>query len=453
MASRASSMKVESSLLALAVGFGIGCSAPVEGDGQNGGAHARSHSTLKSDRFALATSTSASAPATATTATTATTTSALPTTSSGTAGVFTTGTTIANVQGTWGTPPPAEGPPLATLNAPLGLSVTDLLRLASGGVQGAVTAANEKTNDYSVSFSYVTSSPVMLATQYEDRPNEFYASIPFDLTYTVSINYGGPTLTITQSSDIEVSCEGWQTGSGTVLAQIVFEPAYFDPEQYNNVITGAVQQRIQAAVSGLPLGPRTLFKDANLCSTLGAYTSAQNGNAGDEIVYDYPVTPRASVTPPISVTVLQVQRLTAEQGGVPEYEAIEQPYLQLWANETFFSLSLPPMTEGQIYVPSNAVVQTNPLNDQLLLIADMQYSGFTLPIGQSDATFTAFGRSNSFGSGTVALQTPKSWEVVGPTLPGSNKPNVFPVTMAGYELTLQISVPPQLITLGVSASQ
>jgi hypothetical protein len=52
------------------------------------------------------------------------------------------------------------------------------------------------------------------------------------------------------------------------------------------------------------------------------------------------------------------------------------------------------MTEGQIYVPSNAVVQTNPLNDQLLLIADMQYSGFTLPIGQTDATFAAFGRSN-----------------------------------------------------------
>jgi hypothetical protein len=41
---------------------------------------------------------------------------------------------------------------------------------------------------------------------------------------------------------------------------------------------------------------------------------------------------------------------------------------------------------------------------------------------------------------------------VGPTPPGGSKPNVFPVIMAGYELTLQISVPPPL-TLGVSASQ
>jgi hypothetical protein len=434
-------MKLHSTMLVAALGLGLGCAAPVEGDGQNDGALTGSPTTLRTDRFSIAGAMSRSSSSAAPKATP----SAPASISSGVSAIFANpAAAVTNVQGTWGLPPPPEGPPRAAPNAAHSLSVPVLVSLANGAVQGAVSEANAKTSRYSVSVSYDTSSPTMLSTQFEDRPNEFYANIPFNLTYSIFLNPVGPSLTITQSTNIPVSCEGWQTGSGTVTERIVFEPAYFDPEQYNNLITGAVQAQIQSAVNALPLGSRTLWSGTP-CGTLGAYTNAQDGDSGDEIVFDDPVATRPSLVPPISVSVLQVRRLSADQGGTPEYEAVETPYLQLWTNEAFFSLSLPPMAEGQTFVPTNAVVQTKPLEDQLVVIANMQYSGFELPIGQVDATFAAFGRTSSFGNGTIALQTPKSWTVVGPTPPGGDKPNVISVTTAGYEVTLQISVPPELI--------
>lgn len=348
-------------------------------------------------------------------------------------------------QGTWGTPPPPEGPPQALPTAPHDIMTSFYTDLVTLVIQRGLDKANAKLSGASVSFSAEMSSPYMTATQFRDRPNEFYANIPYNVTYTIKIlSPVGPSPVITQSSNIEVSCDGWQTGSGVITSKIVFDPPYFDPEQYNNLITGALQSQIQAAMNSFPLGPVSLPTSITpqACGSLGAYTLAQTGSS-DSVYWDDPHRNFVSQTQGLITTrLLQVRRLALEDRGVtPEYQAVESPYLQLWANESFTSLSLPPMVEGQTFVPADTVVTTAPLNGQLVLIANMQYSGLGLPIGQVDATFAVFNKSSNYGNGTQTLDTPKSWEDVYPPPPFGTKPIVVTTTGAGYELTLQISAP------------
>jgi hypothetical protein len=360
--------------------------------------------------------------------------------------VFMGASATAMAQGIWETPPPPEGPAQATPNAPHSIMTafyTDVVALV---MQQAVAKANTKLSLAKVSVSADMSSPYMLATGYRDRPNQFYANIPYNLTYTVNILSGvGPTLTITQSSNIQVSCEGWQTGSGLITSKIVFDPAYFDPEQYNNLITSQLQSQIQAAMNLLPLGPASLPipLTPQHCRTLGAYSKAQSG-FDDSIYWDDPLPFHFHppvITPGIAVRVLQVRRLPLEYGGIPEYQPVEGPYLELWADYSFTSLSLPPMMEGQIFVPTtnSAVTLPVPLNGQLVLIVNMQYQGLQLPIGQSDSVYAVFDSTTNFGSGTQALDTPKTYSYRVPTLFG--KPIIVSTTGAGYEVTLQISGP------------
>jgi len=353
----------------------------------------------------------------------------------------------ARAQWNWdppGTPtPPAEGPPPATLSSPHSVQpsfYTDVVALA---IQRGLDKANTKLGGKATfSFSADTSSPYMLATGYRDRPNEFYANVPYNLTYTGYIQPLGPSLTITQSTNVQFSCEGWQTGSGLMTSKIVFDPAYFDPSQYSNVITAALQPQIQAAVNALPLGPVSLpFSALGIpqpCGTLGAFTKAQAGF--DAISWDNPLPVHFCLPirpcPAITVRVLQVTRLALDDKGAPVYNAVETPYLQFWADYSFLSLTMPPMVEGQTFTPANAVVQTPmPTNGQLVLIANMQYSGLQLPIGQTDSAYAVFGQAANFGNGVWNFETPKTYHDV----IFFGRPILTTTTAGGYEVTIQIS--------------
>jgi hypothetical protein len=131
---------------------------------------------------------------------------------------------------------------------------------------------------------------------------------------------------------------------------------------------------------------------------------------------------------------------------------VETPGLQLWANNSATSLVLPPMMEGQTFVPTtNAAVQTPiPANGQLVLIANMVYQG--LP--QEDSTYAVFDKSTNFGSGTQTLAMPKTWTDFTPVLRPGTKPIVVSMIGEGYEVTLGISVgPPNLLTQPVTPVQ
>ncbi len=358
------------------------------------------------------------------------------------AGFISAGAT-ALAQGMWGTPPP-EGPPQAAPSAPHSVLTAFYTDVVTFVIQQAVNKANAKLSLANVSFSADMSSPYMLATTYRDGPNELVANIPYNLTYNVNILSGvGPTLTITQSSNIHVSCEGWQTGSGLITSKIVFDPAYFDPEQYNNLVTSQLQSQIQAAVNSLPLGPASLpFPlTPQHCRSLGAYTLAQSGFE-DSIYWDDPLPFHINLTPGIAVRVLQVRRLPLDYGATPEYEPTESPYLALWANYSFTSLNLPPMMEGDVFVPATSVGFTTPVpaNGQLVLIGSMNYKSIQLPIGQSDSVYAVFDSSTNFGAGAQTLDMPKTYTYQVPNL-FFHKPIIVSTTGAGYEVTLQISPP------------
>ena len=55
-------------------------------------------------------------------------------------------------------------------------------------------------------------------------------NIPDNLTYTAS--WGPFSLTISQSTNIHVSCKGWQNGVGVITPTVVVDPPYFDQDQF-----------------------------------------------------------------------------------------------------------------------------------------------------------------------------------------------------------------------------
>src|SRR5947208_3965794 len=66
-------------------------------------------------------------------------------------------------------------------------------------------------------------SPMRVATHYTNRPNEYYVQLPIEIAIKVRIDLASDR-TIYIHLDLNFSCEGWQTGKGTL--QIV---AHTDP--------------------------------------------------------------------------------------------------------------------------------------------------------------------------------------------------------------------------------
>ena len=336
--------------------------------------------------------------------------------------------------------PPAQGPAAPTQNA-FAYQHSQLTNILSNAVNQALTAASKKLPGIvSISWSYDTWSPSVFQTQYQDRPNEFYVKIPYILSYTASVPLVGG-LTITQALDVNVSCEGWQTGKGALTISQVLYPPYFDQNQYSIAaeilqIPGLVNPYVQEALAKLPSGTNT-STSSQACYSLGA--------SGDAFLFDlfptHRVTAVTSLLPEISVRVLQVSRSTSSA-----YEPLEKPSLSVWAGWSEMHLDLPPMVPGQTWVPTtNAVVQTPvpPSSGQLVLIADITYSDMT----QEDSTFAVFGQSSNFGNGSQKLTTQKSW-----FMPAQNGNKPYKVYVNGYDVTLQVSAPTNSLTTGPVAT-
>lgn len=331
--------------------------------------------------------------------------------------------------------PPAQGPAAPTQNA-FAFQHSGVTNILSNAVNQAISTASKNLPSYvSLNWSYDTWSPSLFQTQYLDRPNEFYVKMPYILSYTASVP--GLGVTITQGLDVDVYCEGWQTGKGTLTIREVLYPAYFDQDQFSIPaqilqIPSLIDPLVESALAQFPGGTSTT-NTGQACYSLGA--------AGDAYLVDlspiHRITAVTSLQPEISVRVLQVSRSTS-----PAYEPLEKPSLSVWAGFSEMHLDLPPMVAGQTFVPTtNAVVQTPvpPSGGQLVLIADITYSDLT----QEDSTFAVFGQSSNFGNGTQKLTTQKSW-----MMPAQNGNKPYKVSVNGYDVTLQISAPSNSFTNG-----
>lgn len=335
--------------------------------------------------------------------------------------------------------PPPQGPAPPSPNAN-GIETAWYTGILGSQVNQAVAAKNQKLSGIeklgSLTWSADTISPYTVPTLYNDRPNEFYVDIPYNLAYKYTIL--GQSVTISQSADIQVFCEGWQTGAGVLTVNAVLQMPFFDTDQFS-VIADALQlpslvaSQVQSELQSITWGTFPI-PAGQACSSLGvtrAAPSQQNSVLFDTPQPTRPVPPVVTQATTMSVRVLKVTRMA--NGG--EYQALETPRLSLWAFYSNLQLDLPPMVEGQTYTPTtNAVVQTRvpSANGELVLIAAMTYDG----LGQEDCTYAVFGYSANFGSGTQNLITPKSWAEL---IPNSTRP--IWVYANGYQLTLQISLP------------
>ncbi|HLK49613.1 MAG TPA: hypothetical protein VKT49_15830 [Bryobacteraceae bacterium] len=332
--------------------------------------------------------------------------------------------------------PPAQGPAAPSQNA-FSFQHSGVTNILSNAVNQALSAASKKLPGIvSLSWSYDTWSPSMFQTQNQDRPNEFFVKMPYILSYTASVPLVGG-LTITQALDVDVYCEGWQTGKGALTIRQVLYPPYFDQNQYSIAaeilqIPGLVNPYVEAALAQLPSGTNT-STTSQACYSLGV--------SGDAYLVDlsptHRVTAVSSLLPEIGVRVLQVTRSSSSA-----YEPLETPHLDVWAGYSEMHLDLPPMVPGQSFVPTtNAVVQTPvpPSGGQLVLIADITYTGMT----QEDSTFAVFGASSNFGNGTQTLTTQKSW-----FMPAQNGNKPYKVYVNGYDVTLQVTAPVNVLTTG-----
>jgi len=309
-------------------------------------------------------------------------------------------------------------------------------------------------------------SPWLFQTLYPDRPNDHVALVSYFVIYNLSQIWGcsGPVCfdypfsrTVSQSIDLYISCDGWQTGTGGLAVTSVLAPAYMDPDHsvledtlfgilWNNVVPNYVDSRIRSALSTFGAGTKKKplgTTDSNgvfqpmVCNRLGV-TSFSDAPALESINFDYVRPPRF---PPlalnqITVRVIQVRRLTVHDtwGSVIRY-ATENPQLEFYAGYSKLVLTLPPMLEGQIYfAPSTATlsVPVPPNTGQLVLIATM----WELTHNIRDPMFAVFDKNTNFGSGIRALNTPKIWFELNPIF---RKPLLMRAN--GYEVTVQITTP------------
>ena len=308
-------------------------------------------------------------------------------------------------------PPPAQGPAPASPNAS-GIEVASYTSILDSTINQQIATKNQELSAIwkggSLKLSTDTLLPRVTSTINYDRPNEFYVDIPHNLAYTYTI--AGYSLTISQQADIQVSCEGWQNGSGVLTVNAVLQRSFFDPSQFS-VIMDALQIPSQAASKieselapidgGIPFGTFPI-PAGQACSTLGATTQAQGGA---RVLFDtpsaasHPALPVGETTT-MSVRVVSVTRISIF--GFDLYQPMETSHLNLWASYSNLQLDLPPMVQGQTYVPTtNAVVQTAvpSANGELVVIASMTYDN----LAQEDSTYAVFGRNANSGAGTRNL--------------------------------------------------
>ena len=82
-------------------------------------------------------------------------------------------------------------------------------------------------------------SPIRVATRYTNRPNEYYVQLPIEIAIKVRIDLASDR-TIYIHLNLNLSCEGWETGKGTV--QIV---AQADPPvvEGGNIVEEVIRVR------------------------------------------------------------------------------------------------------------------------------------------------------------------------------------------------------------------
>jgi hypothetical protein len=289
-------------------------------------------------------------------------------------------------------------------------------------------------------------SPYRLPTQYMNRPNEWYVKLPVIVGIQVHIpNWFDRQVYV--PLDLNVSCAGWQTGSGVIQVDAVPGPASFEGGSWVedapglSLIRDAVNNAVQSNF-GVP-GATTTALALDKCIALGALAgqAAANDKFG-AILFDrppntpagHPIHPTA-LQPSLSVTLVSLKRLIAHDlHGNVLYLPTENIILDTYVDFTHQQSPVLTMHEGdQVNLSLPPASFKGPFLDPLVIIANIdQQSNYI-----EDSAFAAWPKSGNFSPGAHTLTITKRYTLPPGSHPGQTKPET--ITVPAYELNYNVN--------------
>ena len=358
--------------------------------------------------------------------------------------------------------PPAQGPlPPGAPSANVALSI--IFNRVKAVVQTTLDSVNAKiSRDVSstgiqahISFSFTTYKPYMTVTKYMDRPNENVVKIPFIYNYDVTgIRYHGlPYFSrkLSQSIDIFVSCDKWFTNQGSIKFTTRADRPYQDANSFaeealnffiahtlSDVVDSKIRQAMPAAL--------TEFQGSSFaCNRLGVDGGTAPAYTDGQINFkkiNFPISLPAAND--VTITLKTIKRLSAHTiRGAVLYNATEDIQLGIYANQSFSSLQLSAMTEGEERTLTMNPIVLGPLggNASLVLICNIeQQTSF-----QKDSRFRVFTRQNNFGNGIQKIIVTKTYPEPPHRLPNGLMTKPTERQVNAYEITAVINVPQSVI--------
>jgi hypothetical protein len=295
----------------------------------------------------------------------------------------------------------------------------------------------------------------MSYTKYPNRPNERFVKLEYRIKFHIYNimwcalgeayevireqfpNFGcttyGVERDISQTIDLQLFCDKWQTGHGTLKLLTHADPAYLADDQsifedvvniftagyLTNYIDGQVRQKMKNMEAGFLSSTDLPFE----CDALGYFDDPITNN-GNQINWSYhppSMHTTSTINDRISVKLVSVKRLVAhDEHNEPLYDVVEVPDVQLYANYNQIYISLPPMQEGDEVTVVNAptmVVPRTPNLESLVVIANVLPQGLNPPFREHSA-YRVFSSSANFGSGMQSIIVYKSYTLT-PRDPGS----------------------------------
>ena len=347
------------------------------------------------------------------------------------------------------TAPPPLGPPTYRSQSSPQLGVGVLSGIVKTQIAEIVSQANDtihkQTKKITVeALPLKVYSPMRVATLYTNRPNQYYAKLPMDIAIKVRIPVASDR-TIYIPLELDLSCEGWETGKGTVQILAKTGPPSIEG---GNIVEDVL--RVRDVIDNLIKSKLTLPTGINVslpngeCITIGPSPSQFVGDPFAFIAYDQPsrlgTIRDLRMAPSVEVTFQKLKRLRARGNGAILYQTSESIIVDTYAN--FVRHQSPTLTmreddEVTLNMPPSTVKTSG--SDLLVIIANILQQPTSQP---EDSAFSASSRTANFSPGTHTLQIAKVY--VEPPGPGHTKP--LQIRVPAYELTYSVRVtnPPTL---------
>jgi len=308
-------------------------------------------------------------------------------------------------------------------------------------VKNANTMIHQQTSTVTVeALPIKVFSPMRVATLFTNRPNEYYVKLPMSISIKVKIDVAADR-TIYIPLDLNVSCDGWETGNGKV--QVVAKPGPPSVEGGSIIedvlhVRDFIDNQIKSRI--IVPGAMPFLLGNNACVTIGASPSQSVGDPFAFIAWDPPARfgPIRDLTPGLTVTLQRLKRLQARGLGAVLYQPSETILLETYANFAVRQSAVLTMHEGD-EVNLGPIVLKPASYESLVVLANIRQE----PTGQpEDSAFVTSSRAANYSPGTHTLQITKVY--VQPPGPGHTKP--LQVRVPAYELTYTVAPPVNRLT-------